>query len=75
MESKSNPFKKIINNSKETKPVYDDVRTDASIETKTCKACGAPRPRKTNLTTCAFCGHRFMDIDANIQSDSEKNEK
>lgn len=44
MESKGNPFKKIIINSIETKPVYDGVQIDVSIESKTC---GAPRPKKT----------------------------
>jgi len=75
MESKGNPFKKIIINSIETKPVYDGVQIDASIESKTCKSCGAPRPNKSNLATCAFCGTKFMDIDAQITSDTEKNDK
>jgi len=67
----SNPFKKITKNAETSKKKWDGIRTEATSSTKTCKGCGAPRPKKTNLTTCNYCGFTFMDIDVEIKADED----
>lgn len=68
----SNPFKKIADNAKNTKSsqqffVEKKVSTSYVL---ICEVCGAPRPKKTNLTKCDYCKSSFMDIDANIRLNS-----
>lgn len=65
--STNNPFKKLANNSKETAKKWNSERKDSSVETITCKQCGAPRPANTLLKTCAFCGYQFMDEAVDIK--------
>jgi len=68
----ANPFKKIAKNAKNTKSksISEAEKKEAKIESRTCEQCGAPRPKNTNLTTCAYCGYEFMIIDAAIQPDN-----
>ncbi|MDR1512105.1 MAG: hypothetical protein LBS56_01285 [Propionibacteriaceae bacterium] len=33
-----------------------------SAKVAACPGCGAPCSRKTGLTTCAYCGHAFLDV-------------
>ncbi|MBG6128660.1 hypothetical protein IWQ47_000650 [Aquimarina sp. EL_43] len=58
-------------NSKEEKNLLDDIlanalsstkkyeETNAGLETKRCKSCGAARPEDTDLKYCDFCGDQF----------------
>lgn len=69
MSPKENPFKKIIKKSNDTQKRWDTDNLEASVKTRTCDGCGAPRPKQTNLTTCAFCGFKFMTIDVEIKND------
>jgi hypothetical protein len=63
-----NPFKKISQKSKETKKVWGSDNKQAGAKTRCCEQCGAPRPQATNLTTCAYCGFKFMDISVEIKN-------
>jgi len=65
----ANPFEKIIKNSEKTKKQWDSEKKDSTVDAKQCNTCGAPRPKKTNLTTCDYCGTRFMSIDEKITPD------
>lgn len=64
-----NPFKKIIKNSNETKKKWGDENKESSTKTRKCEGCGAARPKDTNLTTCDYCGFKFMTIDNTIKTD------
>lgn len=65
-----NPFKKIIKNTEESEQAYKrGAKITSKIKTRVCENCGAPRPTNTNLTTCDYCGFKFMDIDAEIKAD------
>ncbi len=64
-----NPFKKITNTSNKHKKEVETVRESAGAETRKCEGCGAARPKDTNLTTCDYCGFRFMTIDNEIKTD------
>lgn len=67
----SNPFKKIVQNTKESEKHYSKgAKTTSEIKTRVCKNCKAPRPADTNLTTCDYCGFKFMDIDVVIKSNN-----
>lgn len=68
----SNPFKKIASNAKETKnkKQWEGSKTNAAIATKTCGSCGAPRPKRSDLRVCAYCGLTYMDVDTAIKTDS-----
>ncbi|MBB6240314.1 ribosomal protein L37E [Pedobacter sp. AK013] len=35
---------------------------DAKIEVRDCPECGAGRAFNAGLTTCAYCGFKFMDV-------------
>ncbi|MBW1295037.1 hypothetical protein [Aquimarina litoralis] len=62
---------KTDNNKKEEKNLLDSIlgnalsstnkfeETNAGLETKKCKSCGAARPSDTNLRYCDFCGTPF----------------
>ncbi|MGG6232361.1 hypothetical protein [Tenacibaculum sp. SDUM215027] len=66
----STPFKKIIKNTKENEAWYKDKEKNTSdIKSRVCKNCKAPRPVDTNLTTCDYCGFKFMDINVRIKPD------
>jgi len=67
----SNPFKKIASNSKETKNSnqWKGAKTRSTTVSKICSACGAPRPKRTDLRVCAYCGLEFMTIDKTIHPD------
>ncbi len=72
-QSMSNPFKKIIKNTESSNPIYKKGRRDNSeVKTNTCPNCKAPRPVETNLTTCDYCGFKFMDIDNEIKADNNE---
>ena len=64
----ANPFKKIITNANKT-PKEKDANETSSTDSKKCKNCGAVRPKDTNLTTCDYCGFKFMTIDDEIKID------
>ncbi|HHH49633.1 MAG TPA: hypothetical protein ENK52_01495 [Saprospiraceae bacterium] len=68
----ANPFKKTIKNANESKKIYGDERKNAETKTRKCEGCGAARPVDTNLTTCDYCGFRFMDFDGEIKIDDKK---
>jgi len=64
----SNPFKKIAKNATESQP--DNTTNEASkVASRKCGGCGAARPGDTNLTTCDYCGFRFMTIENEIKTD------
>lgn len=65
----ANPFKKITDNAEKTKKEWDSVKERSSVNAKQCETCGAPRPKKTNLTTCNYCGTIFMSISEKINPD------
>jgi len=65
----SNPFKKIIKNSGDTQKKWERRET-LDILTKKCPDCGAARPKDTNLTTCDYCGYKFMKINEKIKPDN-----
>lgn len=56
-----NPFDKIKKKTDETALKWE-TKENSSIETKTCKTCGAPRPKNTNIVICDFCGNNFMNM-------------
>jgi len=68
----SNPFKKISNNALGSKnTMYNSkVRDEASVKTRDCDTCGAPRPKNSNLVVCSYCKTTFMDIGINVKSDN-----
>lgn len=63
----SNPFKKIAINAETSrgKMYTQGERTETSAASKSCEACGAPRPRNSNLVKCDYCKTSFMK---NVQS-------
>ena len=63
-----NPFKKIVKKSNETQKRWATDDQEAAVNTRSCENCGAPRPKATNLTTCAYCGFKFMTVDAEIKN-------
>ena len=64
----SNPFKKTIKNANESQKKWE--RNESSkASTRLCEGCGAARPKETNLTTCDYCGFKFMTIDNEIKTD------
>lgn len=65
----ANPFKKIVNNANKTQKVYGNERKNSETKTRKCEGCGAARPKDTNLTTCDYCGFKFMTIDHKIKTD------
>lgn len=65
----SNPFKKITNNANQNKKNWGNNRETAETSTRKCEGCGAARPKDTNLTTCDYCGFKFMTIDNEIKTD------
>ena len=65
----SNPFKKITKNAEKTKKKWDSIKETSTVNSKQCETCGASRPKKTNLTTCDYCGTRFMNINEKINPD------
>lgn len=64
----SNPFKKIAKSSNETSKKWGSAKETSETSARKCEQCGAPRPENTNLTTCDFCGFKFMDIDVIVKS-------
>jgi len=68
----ANPFKKTTKNATKSKKVYGTERVVSETETKKCKSCGAARPVGTNLTTCDYCGYKFMSVDVEIRINTEK---
>lgn len=65
----SNPFKKIVKNSNETKKDWGNEQKESSTSSRKCESCGAARPKETNLTTCDYCGFKFMTINEKIKTD------
>lgn len=65
----SNPFKKITTNANKSKKKWKEDREVSSTIVRKCEGCGAARPRDTNLTTCDYCGFKFMDIHSTIKTD------
>lgn len=65
----SNPFKKITSNANSSKKVWGNERETSETKTRKCEDCGAARPKDTNLTTCDYCGFKFMTIDKEIKMD------
>lgn len=65
----ANPFKKITDNANKTQKVYGEKRNTSETKTRKCEGCGAARPKDTNLTTCDYCGFKFMTIDNEIKTD------
>ena len=66
----ANPFKKITTNANNTQKKYGTENETSKTNTRKCKGCGAARPADTNLTTCDYCGFKFMDIDGEIRIDN-----
>lgn len=58
----SNPFKKITTNAETSKSDLHSrgQQTETRTSSESCKTCGAPRPKKTNLVTCDYCRQPFM---------------
>lgn len=68
----ANPFKKTTNNANKSKKIYGTERKNSETKTRKCKGCGAARPADSNLTTCDYCGFKFMDIDEKIMVNNNK---
>ena len=64
----SNPFKKTIQNANNSQKKWDRNETSETNSRK-CEGCGAARPKDTNLTTCDYCGFKFMTINTEIKTD------
>lgn len=64
----SNPFKKITDNANKTQKKWERNET-SEAKTRKCDGCGAARPKDTNLTTCDYCGFKFMTINTEIKTD------
>ncbi len=64
-----NPFKKITTNATESKKQWAGERKTSGTDTRKCEDCGAARPMDTNLTTCDYCGFKFMTITTEIKTD------
>jgi hypothetical protein len=58
----NNPFKKILDNSKETAKKWDNLKTTTKLNTVVCPRCGAPRPVNTDISICAYCRYKFMHL-------------
>ncbi len=65
----ANPFKKIAKNANESQKDWGRKET-SETNTRKCEGCGAARPKDTNLTTCDYCGFKFMTIDNEIKTDN-----
>ena len=68
----ANPFKKTTKNANESKKIYGTERENSETKSRKCEGCGAARPVDTNLTTCDYCGFKFMDINNEIRIDDKK---
>ncbi len=69
MKAMGNPFKKITQAANNNKKEYGEKRTTSETKTRKCEGCGAARPKDTNLTTCDYCGFKFMTINQEIKTD------
>jgi len=67
----ANPFKKTTNNANKSKKIYGSERENSKTISRTCEDCGAARPSDTNLTTCDYCGFKFMSTESEIRIDNE----
>lgn len=65
----SNPFKKITSNANENKKQWGEERKTSETITRKCEGCGAARPKETNLTTCDYCGFKFITTNEIIKLD------
>jgi ribosomal protein L37AE/L43A len=68
----SNPFKKISANAKETAKKWDSNKQAATIDSRKCPQCGAPRPVNTDIADCSYCGYKFMEIKVIIKREYTK---
>lgn len=68
----ANPFKKITNNANKSQIVYGTENETSGTKSRKCEGCGAVRPSDTNLTTCDYCGFKFMKIDSEIKVQNKK---
>ena len=64
-----NPFKKIASNANESQKDWGRKKA-SETKTRKCEGCGAARPKDTNLTTCDYCGFKFMTITNEIKTDN-----
>lgn len=67
----ANPFKKITNNANKSKKIYGTERETSETKTLKCPDCGAARPVDADITTCDYCGYKFMDIDNEVRIDDK----
>jgi hypothetical protein len=56
-EEEKNLLDDILANALSSTKKYEE--TNAGLETKRCKSCGAARPEDTDLKYCDFCGDQF----------------
>ena len=63
-----NPFKQITDNANKSQKKWERKEASELVGRK-CDGCGSARPKDTNLTTCDYCGFKFMSIDEEIKTD------
>lgn len=68
----ANPFKKITKKSEDTKSnLYSKgITTETTTSTRSCEACGAPRPKKSDLGRCDYCKQTFMENVKDFKADA-----
>ena len=55
-----NPFSRLSRNATASTRAHPEQRDASQARARTCATCGAPRPARTDLRTCDYCGTVFM---------------
>ncbi|MDR0480764.1 MAG: hypothetical protein LBG66_02640 [Gallionellaceae bacterium] len=66
MPSKPNPFQQLAENSQNSAHQDDRVVEDSTVAARKCPRCGAPRPARTDISHCAYCGERYMVVPVHV---------
>ena len=57
-------FSRLSANARASTRPHPEQRDAADARARTCATCGAPRPERTDLRTCDYCGTAFMTAPA-----------
>lgn len=67
-----NPFSRLSRNASASTRPHPEQRTTSEARARTCATCGAPRPTRTDLRACDYCGTAFMTApERDVRADDE----
>ena len=59
-------FSRLARNAAASTRPHPEQRDAAEARARACATCGAPRPERTDLRTCDYCGTAFMTAPAEV---------